>query len=324
MNKKIIIAELCQNHNGDKKILEEMVSAAASAGADYAKIQTISSDDLNFRERFEDGLIEGGIVKTIKRPFKNEVERLKKLNLNDEDYFWFVDICKKYKIKPTTTIFNRAKLKFLEKVGFDLLKVSSFDCASFQMMKELASSTYDNFIISTGATYDREIETTFNIFKSAKKKMSFLHCISIYPTPIKLANLNRLDFLKKFTKNVGISDHSVYDKDGPKLIAAAMYKGATIVEKHFTILPKNQTKDGIISANEKELKEIVDISKLEDQKLKDFIDTNVPEYKIMLGSENRELSHEELLNRDYYQGRFINWCKNKKKKIYNWEASSIE
>ena len=34
-----IIAELCQNHNGDKNILEEMVSAAAENGADYAKIQ---------------------------------------------------------------------------------------------------------------------------------------------------------------------------------------------------------------------------------------------------------------------------------------------
>ena len=33
-----IIAELCQNHNGDIKILEEMVHAASEAGADYALI----------------------------------------------------------------------------------------------------------------------------------------------------------------------------------------------------------------------------------------------------------------------------------------------
>ena len=30
-----IIAELCQNHNGDIKILEEMVHAASDAGAEY-------------------------------------------------------------------------------------------------------------------------------------------------------------------------------------------------------------------------------------------------------------------------------------------------
>ena len=32
-----IIAELCQSHNGDIKILEEMVHATSEAGADYAK-----------------------------------------------------------------------------------------------------------------------------------------------------------------------------------------------------------------------------------------------------------------------------------------------
>ena len=35
-----IIAELCQNHNGDIKVLQEMVHVAADAGADFAKIQS--------------------------------------------------------------------------------------------------------------------------------------------------------------------------------------------------------------------------------------------------------------------------------------------
>ena len=55
-----IIAELCQNHNGDIKVLSEMVAAASEAGADILKIQSMRSKDLTFRERFEDGLIEGG------------------------------------------------------------------------------------------------------------------------------------------------------------------------------------------------------------------------------------------------------------------------
>ena len=41
-----IIAELCQNHNGDIKVLEDMVHAAAESGADFAKIQSIHSSDL--------------------------------------------------------------------------------------------------------------------------------------------------------------------------------------------------------------------------------------------------------------------------------------
>ena len=81
-----IIAELCQNHNGDRNILDEMVSAAAENGADYAKIQSMHSSELTHRERFDNGLIEGGKVKVIKRPYKDEYERLKKLDLELEDH----------------------------------------------------------------------------------------------------------------------------------------------------------------------------------------------------------------------------------------------
>ena len=94
-----LIAELCQNHNGDINILEEMVAAAAESGADYAKIQSIDSDELTFRERFENGLEEGGIYRHKKRPYKDEYERLKKLDLNEETQINFHNLCKKHNIE---------------------------------------------------------------------------------------------------------------------------------------------------------------------------------------------------------------------------------
>ena len=48
-----IIAEFCQNHNGDLAVLKDMVWAAAEAGADIAKIQSIRSNELTNRPRFE-------------------------------------------------------------------------------------------------------------------------------------------------------------------------------------------------------------------------------------------------------------------------------
>ena len=65
-----IIAEICQNHMGDKKLLDEMVSAASDAGANYCKIQSLQSKDLTHRKRFDEGLIEGEKIKVIKRPYK--------------------------------------------------------------------------------------------------------------------------------------------------------------------------------------------------------------------------------------------------------------
>ena len=113
-----IIAELCQNHNGDIKILQEMVHAAAESGADFAKIQSIDSSELTHRSRFDKGLVEGGKIKVIKRPFKAELERLSKLDLSEKQHQLFIEYCKKYKIKPMTTIFSLSKIDMVEKLGF--------------------------------------------------------------------------------------------------------------------------------------------------------------------------------------------------------------
>ena len=41
----------------------------------------------------------------------------------------------------------------------------------------------------------------------------------------------------------------------------------------------------------------------------------------MKGNLTRELSEEELLNRDYYQGRFVS--KVRGKEIFNWDTSNV-
>ncbi len=317
----ILIAELCQNHNGDTVLLEEMVAAAAESGADYAKIQSIDSNELTFRERFENGINEGGKVKVINRPYQKELDRLKKLDLSNEVQINFHNICKKYNIKPMTTIFTRGKINLVNKMNLDTLKISSFDCASFKLIDDLKKVKAKNFIISTGATFDREIKKTSEIMKKNNLNFAFLHCISIYPTTLEVANLNRINFLKKFSSKVGISDHSNPEVYKYKIIAGSLVLGAEIVEKHFTILPKESTKDGVVSANSKQLKEISRICKMNINDLNNYVKDEVNEFEIMKGNLTRELTDTELLNRDYYQGRFAS--KVKDEIIFNWDEKEI-
>jgi N,N'-diacetyllegionaminate synthase len=316
-----LIAELCQNHNGEISILEEMVAAAAESGADYAKIQSIDSEELSFRERFENGLKEGGKTKVIKRPFKNEYERLKKLDLSEETQINFHNLCKKHNIEPMTTIFTRNKINLINQMKLKCVKISSFDCASFKLIDDLKKINVEEFIISTGGTFDREIKKTIDIMKKNNLKFSLLHCISIYPTTIEVANLNRINYLKNFTNNIGISDHSNPEIYKYKIIAGSIFLGAEIVEKHFTILPKDKTKDGVVSANPNQLKEISKLCKLNKEDISSYVKENVPEMEEMKGNLTRELSEEELLNRDYYQGRFVS--KVRGKEIFNWDETEI-
>lgn len=318
-----IIVELCQNHNGDLRILDEMVSAAADSGAEIVKIQSMLASELTHRIKFDNGEVDNnGKIKVLKRPYKDEYSRLKKLDLDDKAHIYFIDLCKKYKVKPMTTIFSRSRLKFLEDLNFQTIKVSSFDCASFKMIEELSLSKFKEIIVSTGCSYDDEIKKTSEILIKKKKNLCLLHCISIYPTPIEQAHLERINYLRKFTKNVGISEHSNSEKDGLKVSIASLLYKPKYIERHFTILDKSKTKDGPVSLNPTELSFLIKISKSPINEIKKYIKENIPEFEKMRGSKMRKLSHAELLNRDYYRGRFASLNKDQEF-IYNWEERII-
>ena len=134
---RTIIAECCQNHNGDLAILKDMVWAVAEAGATYVKIQSMLAADLPKRQRFETGTWDGEVQTAIKRPHHTEYERLKPMDLDDDTHHWFSEECAKAGIKPLTTIFSRSRIAFIASLGWDAVKVASYDCAIFPMLQEL-------------------------------------------------------------------------------------------------------------------------------------------------------------------------------------------
>ena len=67
---------------------------------------------------------------------------------------------------------------------------------------------------------------------------------------------------------------------------------------------------------------LVTFSKLTNKEQKQIIKKEYPEWEVMIGSEKRNLSDSELLNRDYYRGRFATPRKksnNGLNMIFNWE-----
>lgn len=317
------IAELCQNHLGKRYLLDKMANECAENGADTIKIQNIFSKNLTFRPRFENGLIIKNKTYSIKRPYISEYKRLKKLELSIKDNEHFIRLCEKLNVTPMTTCFSREHVKKLHDIGYKKIKVASYDCASFQMLREL-NKLFDKIYVSTGATYDQEIELANQIID--KKKLSFLHCVTIYPTPINQLHLARINFLKKFSKKVGFSDHSKSDKNKNFASSAAIYYGASIIERHITVLDKEQTKDGPVSIIPEDIAIIKKFSKLSKSKQKEYLINKYNcNFKTVYGSSKRALSDLELLNRDYYRGRFAS--SNKKKfgpeHIFNWEEINI-
>jgi len=318
-----LIAEFCQNHNGDFETLKKMIYSAAESGATHGKMQTIFADTISYRPQFEKGLEVDGFIKAIKRPYKNEYERLKSLEISDEQSIKFIEICKENGLEPLTTCFVRRDVNHLREIGFSAIKVASYDCASFPMIREIADN-YHEIIISTGATFDEEIKHTASILNG--KNFSLLHCVTIYPTPLNELNLARMEWLRKYSPNIGFSDHSAVEKTGIVASLAALTLGAQIIERHFTILPSEETRDGPVSINGKMLKELRSFSTLSQEDKIHFMDENFPSWKETIGKQKRPLSSEELLNRDYYRGRFASPRLSDGREntmIFNWEETPL-
>lgn len=319
-----IIVEVCQNHNGDRKLLQELIHAAAKNGADIVKGQIIFSEDATHRERFDAGRFEhNGVRKAIHRPYEAEVLRLKTLDLAAEDYRFFVEEVKKAGAVPMLTVFSRKRIPLAASLPYGeekMVKVASYDCGSFPMIRELADS-FDTLIVSTGATFNEEVEETAKILKEKNKKFALLHCVTSYPNTLTMAHLARMNWLRKFAPEVGWSDHTLVLRDGIKAAQTALMLGADYIERHFTILPPDKTKDGPVSINPAQLNELSQFAKFAKDEQKEFIEKEIPDWRIMLGHAERDMTHTEMLNRDYYRGRFASLVNSEW--IYNWDDKPV-
>ena len=312
-----VIAELCQNFNGDKALLKDMIWAAAESGADYVKVQGVFTQELTHRPRFDRGLTEGGETRVIKRPYEAEVERLRPLELRLGDYEVVARECLDAGAIPLVTLFSRAQVPLFIDLGFKEAKIASYDCASFPLLNE-AAATYDRLFVSTGATWDWEIKEAVEILEG--HEFSLLHCVSIYPTPLEELHLSRIDYLRRYASSVGFSDHSLR-ADGSKAAALALLLGAEVLERHFSLLDASSTKDGPVSIDPETLRQTCNLAHGDPQQVKAFVEEQIADYSVAIGCETRCLSPEELLNRDYYRGRFAS--RKGAEHIYNWEDRPI-
>jgi len=218
-----------------------------------------------------------------------------------------------------TTVFSRRRIPLalsLPWQGEKLVKVASYDCASLPLLRELAEN-FDRMIVSTGATFDDEIQKAASLLKESGKLFAMLHCVTSYPNTLAMANLSRITWLKQFASEVGWSDHTLVERDGIKAAKFALYLGADYVERHFTILPASETKDGPVSITPGLLRELAEFNRMSRDEKRRVIEAEIPEWQIMLGHAERDMTHTEMLNRDYYRGRFASFINGSW--VHNWE-----
>ena len=277
LDKTIVIAEAGVNHNGNLKLAKKLIDIASISNADYVKFQTFKAENLVTKK------VKKAQYQILNSKNKNETqfEMLKKLELNYSDYKKLKAYSKKKKIKFLSTPFDENSFDLLKKVGLSIIKISSTDLTNIPFLQYISknSSNKMKIILSTGMGTIHEIkEAVKNLIKFNIKKnnITVLHCTSNYPASDGSLNLNALTTMKnQLNLKIGYSDHSI--DDIASLVAVS--KGATVIEKHFTINKKLNGPDHKASLNPKELYKFV---------------KNIKRVNTILGSYKKKVTKEEL------------------------------
>jgi|TARA_R110000851_G_scaffold101065_4_gene217055 sialic acid synthase SpsE len=274
-----IISELCQNHNGDRSILESMIKAAA-VDSDILKIQSIKADTLTKREEYEEF-----------RPYEGEYKRLKGIELSWEDEKFFIDKCKEHGVESMTTLFTPNHTEYFNSLGYDNLKLSGYSIPAFGYGKLLKDINFKTLYFSASSLTLDEISKTVINLKEMNIDFYLLGCTCVYPTPLEKANLQNIDFYRFYfgLDRIGYSDHSNPHDDNLLTAKLAIFQGIDVLERHFTILEIDETRDGKVSMTPSMLAE-----------LKRFSMLSQKEQYIEINEFNKQQEH----NHDYYRGRF--------------------
>ena len=111
-------------------------------------------------------------------------------------------------------------------------------------------------ILSTGMSTLADVDISIRALKEGGAKQIFLlHCTTNYPCSMENVNLKAMDTLgKAFGCPIGYSDHTI----GIEVPIAAVARGASIIEKHFTLDRKMEGPDHLASTEPYEFKCMVE------------------------------------------------------------------
>ena len=225
----LIIAEAGVNHNGDMQLANQLIDAAAEAGADVVKFQTFQADQLATNKASKASYQQQSTDKT-----ENQQAMLKRLELTFDQHQQLISHCRNSDIEFLSTAFDDPSIDLLNKLNLKRFKIPSGEITNLPYLRRLGGLGKP-LILSTGMANLGEIEAALAVLETAgtnRAQITVLHCTTEYPAPMAEVNLRAMQIIgQAFGVAVGYSDHTA----GIEVPIAAVALGATVIEKHLTL-----------------------------------------------------------------------------------------
>ncbi|MCS3661161.1 pseudaminic acid synthase [Salinibacter ruber] len=244
-----IVAEMSANHHQDFGRAENIIRAAADAGADAIKLQTSRPDRITIDSdkepfRIKQGPWQGKTLYELYEETYTPWEWQPKLQQTAHDLG----------LDLFSSPFDPTAVDFLEEMGVPAYKVASFEIVDLPLIRQIAE-TGKPTIMSTGMATLGEIDEAVRAFREAGgTELALLACTSSYPAPPDEMHLRRIPHLAEtFDVVPGLSDHTL----GTEVPVAGVSLGARIIEKHLTLSREDKGPDSDFSLEPDEFADMV-------------------------------------------------------------------
>ena len=201
---------------------KKLIDVAAVSGCDAVKFQK-RNPDVCVPEHQKNVMRDTPWGKMTYLEYKYRVE------FNKQQYDEIDQYCREKNIEWSASPWDLDSLQFLMDYDLPWIKIPSAMITNEQLMKATAN-TGKKIIFSTGMSTYEEIDQAVKWLNN--NEIVMLHCNSTYPAPLEDLNLKCIQTLKEqYQCEIGYSGHEF--RLGTSV--AAIYLGATVIERHITL-----------------------------------------------------------------------------------------
>lgn len=276
--KTYIIAEIGNTHEGSLGLAKCFIKAAAECGVDAVKMQTHIFEAESLLDAPTPPYFKDETRKAYFERTAFSIDQWKELKRYAQE-----DL----KLDFFSSPFSSEAIDLLEEVDIHTYKIASGEVNNIPLLEKIAK-TGKRVLLSSGMSNWAEIDMAVETLQSnGCKDLIILQCTSEYPCPPEQSGLNVIDEMKQRYKNVqiGYSDHTL----GVAVPLAAVIKGATVIEKHFTLSKKMYGSDAMNSTEPEEFKRLVD----EIRQIEVALENNVDKDEKVKFLENMKMTFEK-------------------------------
>jgi len=267
IKKPYFIAEIGINHNGDLDLTKKLIDMAKLCECDAVKFQ---------KRDIRTVYTEKELNSDRESPWGTKfIDQKMGLEFNKAEYDEINEYCNKINITWFASAWDEKSLDFLEQYNLKYNKIASALITKLDFIEKVADQKKHTFI-STGMSNYEDIDKAVEIFKKKSCSFELMHCVSTYPCPDEIINLNIIQKLKdRYHCNIGYSGHEA--SVVPSIIATMF--GITSLERHITLDRSMYGSDQSASLEESGLRNLIN---------------SIKKIPIVIGVEDKKIFSEEI------------------------------